>query len=54
MIGFQPGWDSINWFQEVKSKITFFSEIPKYLRKENTWLFFTFTEAYLYAKVGLI
>ena len=42
MVDFQPGWDSLNWCQDVKLKMSFFSEIPKYLRKENTWRFYLF------------
>ena len=42
MVDFQPGWDSLNWCLDVKSKMSFFSEIPKYLRKENTWRFYLY------------
>ena len=42
MVNFQPGWDSLNWCQDVKLKMSFFSEIPKYLRKENTWRFYLY------------
>ena len=42
MVNFQPGWDSLNWCQDVKSKMLFSSEIPKYLRKENTWRFYLY------------
>ena len=42
MVDFQPGWDSLNRCQDVKSKVSFFSKIPKYLRKENTWRFYLY------------
>ena len=42
IVDFQPGWDSLNWCQDVKSKMSFFSEIPKYLMKENTWRFYLY------------
>ena len=42
MVNFQPGWDSLNWCQDVKSKMSFSSEIPKYLRKENMWRFYLY------------
>ena len=48
MVYFQPGWDSLNWCQDVKSKISFFSEIPKYLTKENTWRFYLYWGLLLY------
>ena len=33
---------SLNWCQDMKSKMSFFSEIPKYFRKENTWRFYLY------------
>ena len=42
MVDFKPGWDSLNWCQDVKSKMSFFSEIPKYSKKENTWRFYLY------------
>ena len=42
MVDFQPGWDSLNWCLDVESKMSFFSEIPKYLRKENLWRFYLY------------
>ena len=40
MVDFQSSWGSLNWCQDVKSKMSLFSEIPKYLKKENTWRFY--------------
>ena len=37
VVNFQPSWDALNWYQYVKSKKSFFSGIPKYLKKEKTW-----------------
>ena len=37
MVDFQSSWDAPNWYQYVKSKKSFFSGIPKYLKKEKTW-----------------
>jgi len=54
MVDFQPSWDSLNWCLDVKSKMSFFSEITKYLKKKKIHSVFTFTKAYLYATVRRI
>ena len=42
MVDFQPVRDSLNRCQDVESKMSFFSEIPKYLKKENTRRFYLY------------
>ena len=42
MVDFQPGWDSLIWCWEVKSKMSFFSVLPNFSGKENTWRFYLY------------